>query len=85
MSGRGSGSAAVRKVQSKGSQAQATSLVLGRNPGGALGISVLDGEEVEVDLNRPIPERRFEDEALVRILAKSTKVRCECPPVIWRI
>jgi MerR family transcriptional regulator, light-induced transcriptional regulator len=38
-----------------------------------------DGEGTEVDVARPIPERRFDDEALARIMAASTTVRCECP------
>jgi len=38
-----------------------------------------DGDAIEVDVARPIPERRFDDEALVRIMAVSTTVRCECP------
>ena len=49
----------------------------------AFGVTVADPaadrDGIEVDVARPIPERRFDDEALVRIMAASTTVRCECP------
>ena len=47
--------------------------------GGAVQVAAADGEGMEVDVSRPIPERRFDDEALARIMAMSTTVRCECP------
>jgi transposase-like protein len=51
---------------------------LGPDAGGAQGAAA-DGEAGEVDVSRPIPARRFDDDALLRIMAMSTTVRCECP------
>lgn len=41
--------------------------------------AVPDSDLEGVDLAGPIPVRRYSDEALARILAQSTTVRCECP------
>ena len=46
---------------------------------GGAGQVAAHSEGIEVDVSRPVPERRFDDEALVRIMAMSTRVRCECP------
>jgi DNA-binding transcriptional MerR regulator len=47
--------------------------------GGTVQAAAGRSDGLEVDVSRPIPERRFDDEALVRIMAMSTTVRCECP------
>ena len=47
--------------------------------GGAAPVAAAPSDGLEVDVSRPIPERRFDDETLARIMAMSTTVRCECP------
>lgn len=47
--------------------------------GGVVQVAAAHSDGMEVDVSRPIPERRFDDEALARIMAMSTTVRCECP------
>ena len=36
-------------------------------------------DETGIDLSRPIPPRRFDDAALMRVAQTSPTVRCECP------